>query len=555
MNPIPDIQAKVPLSAQQALREKYADLYLNTYWIPQPGPQAFAGTCPVPIIFYGGTRGGGKTDTIVGRQLRGAEKYGPHWNGLILRRKFKEFNELRLRIDGLIRQGMPAVRIGGDQQTNFVRFSNGAQFMMTAVMRLDLADFFQGQQYCEIDIDEAPNFHFIAQLLEKLKGCNRSPYGVPCHIFLTGNPGGPGSSIIKHRFIAPAPPGTVLRDPESGEVSVFIKSRLEDNKILIENDPEYVQRLRSIRDPALRAAWLEGNWDVFVGQAFNFGDPHICVPFPVPEYSPIYMTLDWGYGAPFSIGWWHIDADGRLYRFAEWYGWDKTTPNVGLRLSDSVIGLGIFKREERMGIHKRKNIIRFAGPDCFSKKPNYQGGGQGPSTSTVFRSLRYTCKDGTVRLGATDLVLRPGDPDRKLKIRQFRERLVIPEDGTAPMVQVYNTCRDFIRIIPTLCQDDLNIEDIDTDQEDHPYDEACHIFMARPLRFFQFDEEQAIDQARLKIKKEGEVTGAQIAVWKELDALKEHMKQIEEDELEGFMEFMDEGTGELLGDDEELEQW
>jgi len=523
--------------------EYYADLYAQALWIPQPGPQTLACTCPCDIIFYGGTRGGGKTDTVLGRQLRGAEIYGAQWNGLIIRRKFKDFHELRVRIDALIRKGLPAVRIGGDQQTNFIRFVNGAQFMMTAVMRLDIADSFQGMQFPEIAIDEAPNFPFIAQLIEKLKGCNRSPYGVPCHIFLTGNPGGPGASVVKHRFISPAPPGTVLRDP-SGETSVFIKSRLEDNKILVEKDPGYVRRLRSIRDPALRAAWLEGNWDVFVGQAFNFGDPHICEPFPVPEHSPVYMTFDWGYGAPFSIGWWHIDPDGRLYRFAEWYGWDKVTPNVGLRLADSEIGMGIFEREERMGIHKRKNIIRFAGPDCFSKKPDYKGGGQGPSTAEVFRSLRYKCKDGTERLGATDLILRPGDPDRKLKIRQFRERLAIPEDGTAPMVQIYNTCRDFIRIIPSLCLDDLNVEDLDTDQEDHPYDEACHIFMARPLRFFQFDEEEVVDQARQKMKDEGEVTGAQIAVWKELDGLNEHLKEVEEDERDGFMEFMDAGSGE-----------
>lgn len=30
--------------------------------------------------------------------------------------------------------------------------------------------------------------------------------------------------------------------------------------------------------------------------------------------------------------------------------------------------------------------------------------------------------------------------------------------------------------------DELKPEDIDTDQEDHIYDEACHICMARPLK-------------------------------------------------------------------------
>jgi hypothetical protein len=49
------------------------------------------------------------------------------------------------------------------------------------------------------------------------------------------------------------------------------------------------------------------------------------------------------------------------------------------------------------------------------------------------------------------------------------------------MVQVYNTCNHFIRTIPLLQSDENNIEDIDSDLEDHVYDEACHIFMARPI--------------------------------------------------------------------------
>jgi len=37
---------------------------------------------------------------------------------------------------------------------------------------------------------------------------------------------------------------------------------LKENEILKESDPEYVRRLASIQDPALRAAFLEGSWDM-----------------------------------------------------------------------------------------------------------------------------------------------------------------------------------------------------------------------------------------------------------------------------------------------------
>jgi hypothetical protein len=80
------------------------------------------------------------------------------------------------------------------------------------------------------------------------------------------------------------------------------------------------------------------------------------------------------------------------------------------------------------------------------------------------------------------LYLIAGDPNRSLKIRAFRSRLVIPGNpDELPMMVVYQSCRQFIRTIPNLITDSKNIEDIDTSQEDHAYDDACHIAMARPL--------------------------------------------------------------------------
>lgn len=434
-------------------------------WAPQPGPQALASVCPVDILFFGGTRGGGKSDVLIGRQIYGAEKYGVNWRGLVLRRKYKDLGELYKRIDELIAAGLPAKRVGGPQQSNYLRFDNGAEVTFSAVMRKEQLDSYQGGQYTEISIDEAPTFPFIADMIEMLKGALRSAHGIPCHLMLTGNPGGAGASFIKHMFIEPAPPNTVLYDNE-GESRVFIKSTIYDNKILLKKDPKYVKRLKSITNEALRKAWLEGDWSVYLGQAFTFNDNHIIEPiFPIPEYSPIYFTFDWGYSAPFSAQWWWVDADGRLYLFAEWYGWNGI-PNRGLRITDPEIAKGIIEREEKLGIQNRL-ITRLCDPTCFNVRPNVDGRGTGPSTAEIFD------KHG--------LKMIPGDASRDLKIRQFHERLRVPDDKSLPMLVVYNTCREFIRTIPSLCIDDYNIEDIDDGGEDHPYDSACHICMARPI--------------------------------------------------------------------------
>jgi hypothetical protein len=333
---------------------------------------------------------------------------------------------------------------------------------------------YQGQEIHVLLVDELT--HFTESIYRFIRGRVRlGGLAIPEHrrgffprVLCGANPGNVGHGFVKNMFIDGVRPREIRKMPpeEGGFSRQFIPSRLEDNPTLMENDPEYEQRLEGLGNPALVRAMRHGDWDVFTGQAFNFNQSHHVVkPMPIPEGAPLYMTFDWGYGAPFSVGWWWVDADGRLYRFAEWYGWSGT-PNEGLRKTDPEIAQGIREREREMGI-SGKNILRLAGQDCFSKKPNYQGGGQGPSTSEEF------AKHG--------VFLTHGDPNRKLKIRQFRERLRVPTDGSRPMLVVYETCVQFIRTIPAIVMDEHFIEDVDQKGEDHIYDEACHVCMARPM--------------------------------------------------------------------------
>ena len=97
------------------------------------------------------------------------------------------------------------------------------------------------------------------------------------------------------------------------------------------------------------------------------------------------------------------------------------------------------------------------------------------------------------------LILSPGDPSRTLKLRQFRARIAVERDDDGkvvrlPMLVVYDTCNQFIRTIPNIPTDKLNIEEIDTKSEDHIYDEACHPCMARPLARKEPKKMPAVDK-------------------------------------------------------------
>jgi hypothetical protein len=50
------------------------------------GPQHCLRDCGLPEIFFGGSRGGGKTDGVLGKWAAKEEDYGPDFNAVMFRR-------------------------------------------------------------------------------------------------------------------------------------------------------------------------------------------------------------------------------------------------------------------------------------------------------------------------------------------------------------------------------------------------------------------------------------------------------------------------------------
>jgi hypothetical protein len=278
------------------------------------------------------------------------------------------------------------------------------------------------------------------------------------------NPGGIGHQWVKQYWIDRQFPVEMQREAHE---FCFIPALPDDNPHL---PPSYWQMLETLPEP-LRLAWRYGRWDVFSGQAFPFGPQHVVDDdTPIPAERRLYMTFDWGFGKPYSVGWWYEDEDGRLMRFDEIYGCRPGEMDVGLRQTDDQIATEILAREETLGIGGRE-IVRLCDPTCFNRKPDYISGGQSASTAETF-----------ARHG---LHLTPGDPSRHMKIRQFQARLRATGAGGRPMMQVYRRCTAFTMTIPLLQVDERNVEDIDTRGPDHGYDDACLICQAMPLRVMQ----------------------------------------------------------------------
>jgi len=448
-------------------------------WEPQKGPQTALLACPVFEVFFGGARGGGKTDGMLGEWISHQDQYGEHCVGLMIRRERTQL------IETIERSRQLFLPLGAKfhEQEKLWRFPNGSRLRFTYLERDSDAEAYQGHSYTRVYIEEIGTFPSPSPIF-KLMATLRSGHGIPCGFRATGNPGGPGHQWVRARYIDPAPLGwkpikEAFVNPWSKEVvereRIYIPSKLQDNRYL---GSEYVANLQMVGNAQLVRAWLEGDWSVIEGAFFpEFSEAkHVLAPFEIPSDWLRFRSGDWGSARPFSIGWWAVVGDdyklgdrvlprGAIIRYREWYG--ASAPNVGLKLTAEEVADGIVSREtqEPRDIDSNKSAIAYGvlDPAAFSSD-----GGPSIAERMSRRSVFFRRADNA-RVSARGAM---GGWD------QLRARLV--GDGEIPMIYFFSTCRDSIRTLPALQHDQNKPEDVDTESEDHAPDEIRYACMSRP---------------------------------------------------------------------------
>lgn len=338
---------------------------------------------------------------------------------------------------------------------------------------------YQGQAYDVVMFDELTHFTYD-EYIYLFSRCRPNGAGTRCYVRSTANPGNVGHGWVKERFItAGKPDNTIWEDvtwtEPSGEVKtqkmsrIFVPSSVFDNKALLDNDPMYVQRLASMPE-AERNALLYGDWDSFSGQVFrewkndstHYIDrhwTHVIEPFRVPSDWSIWCGLDWGYSKPYSVGWYAVEPKTNImYRIKELYGCNGN-PNTGVLEEPTEVARQI-KAIEEQDINLKGRVIHRVGD------PAIWGSQTGESIGTLFEKERvYWDKGNHARI------------DGKM---QFHYRLAFSEEGI-PKFYCFNTCKHFIRTVPNLVYSEKHVEDIDTDGEDHIYDECRYVMMENPI--------------------------------------------------------------------------
>jgi hypothetical protein len=466
---------------------------MNVVWKPQERQMAFMSR-PEDEVLYGGAAGGGKSDALVIEATRQVNI--PYYKGLILRKTFPQLTELIEKSLRYYPAAFPNARY--NEQKHTWSFPSGAKIVFGSLQH-DIDKYnYQGKAYDFIAFDELTHFSYDEYIY--LKSRNR-PNGPGTRVYMrsTANPGGVGHSWVKERFITAGEPMKTLWEEVNvvfpdGHSEVrrmsrtFVPSTVFDNKILLNNDPNYLARLASLPEKE-RNALLYGDWDTYEGQFFDDFrvEPdmaaasaagvqlsreelkrqrrwcHVIEPIDLSRGEASRWTVlrsyDFGYNKPFSCAWWAVDYDGTLYRVLELYGC-KETPNEGLKWTPDQQFKEIARIEHEHPWLKGKRIQGVADPAIWDASR-----GESVAETAMHYGVDFT----------------PGDNKRIPGWMQVHYRMQFDENGYARMY-IFNNCKAFIRTIPTLIHDEHKVEDLDTDLEDHVADETRYMCMSRPVK-------------------------------------------------------------------------
>ncbi len=422
------------------------------------------------FIAFGGARGGGKSWAVRTKAKLLCLSY-PGIKLLIVRNSYPE---LRNNHIAPLLEELNGAAVYNKQEKIF-RFHNGSSIAFGYCDNDGDLGQYQGAEYDVIFIDEAGLLK--EEWIKKIIICCRGANSFPKRVYFTLNPGGPSHGYFKRLFI-----DRRFEEGEDPEDYAFHQSLVTDNKALMKLQPDYLKQLEAL-PPKLRKAWLEGSWDVFEGIFFEdfVPDPprataeaegvttetlrrqrrwcHVIEPFEPPAGWNILRSYDFGYGKPFSCGWWAVDYDGVLYRILELYGCTGT-PNEGVKWTPDRQAEEIAKIEKSHPWLKGRRISGVADPAIWDASR-----GESIAETMMRRGVYFS----------------PGDNNRVAGWMQLHYRLQFDENGMARMY-IFRNCAAFIRTLPLMMYDKTKVEDLDSSLEDHVADETRYLCMSRPIK-------------------------------------------------------------------------
>lgn len=441
-------------------------------WAPQEGSQvAFLHATPIFEVLYEGTRGPGKTDCLLMDFLQHVGKgYGQEWRGILFRKTYKQLSDVVIKSHKLFKTAYPGAVFNKSDYT--WTFPTGEVLFLRYMDNPEDYWNYHGHSFAWIAWEELTNWKDDKCYKVMMSCCRSTKVNMPRCYRATANPYGVGHNWVKSRFQLPQMRGKVIRGQAGEPPRVAVHGRLNENKVLLHADPDYINKIRAAaRNPSELAAWVDGSWDIIAGGMFDDiwrSEVHVVPTLPlhlIPKHWKLDRSFDWGSSKPFACIWWAesngepVEYQGRtygkvrgdLYAVQEWYGWNGTR-NEGVRALAVDVGQGISDREEDWGI-------------TYRVKP-------GPADSSIYDTENGVCiATDMAKAGTTWVPADKGPGSRKQGWEQIRKLLkqALPTPGGVRELPGLFFCACCEQLIETfnLPRDNKDLDDVDTEAEDH----------------------------------------------------------------------------------------
>jgi hypothetical protein len=247
---------------------------------------------------------------------------------------------------------------------------------------------------------------------------------------------------VKNRFVDPAPPYHVFKGADNS-TRLYIPASVYDNKVLLTNDPGYVERLESLQDEVTREMLLNGNWQIAAGSFFNEFDrrTHTCEPFDITNNKDVKLYRSIDYGLDMLACYWYaelppssVNPYGSVFIYRELCAPDLTISEAARKIREAT------PQNERI-------VCTYAAPDILRNRDRLTGRNQGD----IFAQ--------------NGLSLTESNNDRKSGWLALKELTKIRENGR-PILKIFNNCTRIIKHLPMLIHDDKNYGDVKKEPHD-----------------------------------------------------------------------------------------